>query len=194
MMILRSRWMLLVLVAIPVFVIDQLSKVWLSDVLLRYNRPIPLLFDWVQLAYHENTGVAFGLFPDQGGVLSVGAGLVLLLLALTYQYILPADSRWITVAVGMIFGGGLSNLVDRIRQGYVVDFIQFGWWPVFNLADSAITIGVAALAFHIIFIGEEPAPTEPEPIDDELLSELLSRDPSPPAATDARTSSSESLS
>lgn len=194
MMILRSRWMLLVLVTIPVFVIDQLSKVWLSDVLLRYNRPVPLLFDWVQLAYHENTGVAFGLFPDQGGLLSIGAGLVLLLLALTYQYILPADSRWITVAVGMIFGGGLSNLVDRIRQGYVVDFIQFGWWPVFNLADSAITIGVAALAFHIIFIGEEPAPTEPEPIDDELLSELLSRDPSPPAATDARTSSSESLS
>lgn len=194
MMILRSRWMLLVLVTIPVFVIDQLSKVWLSDVLLRYNRPVLLLFDWVQLAYHENTGVAFGLFPDQGGLLSIGAGLVLLLLALTYQYILPADSRWITVAVGMIFGGGLSNLVDRIRQGYVVDFIQFGWWPVFNLADSAITIGVAALAFHIIFIGEEPAPTEPEPIDDELLSELLSRDPSPPTATDARTSSSESLS
>lgn len=194
MMILRSRWMLLVLVAIPVFVIDQLSKVWLSDVLLRYNRPIPLLFDWVQLAYHENTGVAFGLFPDQGGVLSVGAGLILLLLALTYQYMLPADARWITVSVGMIFGGGLSNLVDRIRQGYVVDFIQFGWWPVFNLADSAITIGVAALTFHIIFIGEEPAPTEPEPIDDELLYELLSHDPSTPTATDAHTSGPESLS
>ncbi|WP_322816031.1 signal peptidase II [Chloroflexus sp.] len=194
MMILRSRWMLLVLVAIPVFVIDQLSKSWLSDMLLRYNRPIPLLFDWVQLAYHENTGVAFGLFPDQGGFLSVGASLVLLLLALTYQYMLPADSRWITVSVGMIFGGGLSNLVDRIRQGYVVDFIQFGWWPVFNLADSAITIGVAALAFHIIFIGEEPAPTEPEPIDDELLYELLSHDPSTPAATDVRTSGPESLS
>lgn len=193
-MILRSRWMLLVLVAIPVFVIDQLSKVWLSDVLLRYNRPIPLLFDWVQLAYHENTGVAFGLFPDQGGVLSVGAGLILLLLALTYQYMLPADARWITVSVGMIFGGGLSNLVDRIRQGYVVDFIQFGWWPVFNLADSAITIGVAVLTFHIIFIGEEPAPTEPEPIDNELLYELLSHDPSTPTATDSHTSGPESLS
>ncbi len=191
-MAMRTRWMLLILVALPIFLLDQLSKVWLSDVLMRTNRPIPLLFDWVQLAYHENTGVAFGLFPDQGGVLSVGAGLVLILLAYTYQHILPAESRWVTVAVGLIFGGGISNLFDRIRQGYVVDFIQIGWWPVFNLADSAISLGVAALAFHIIFIGDEPAPVEPEPVDDSLLSELLSHDPEMPLPAEPRNRNSES--
>ncbi len=190
----HSRWILLALVAAPVFALDQLSKVWITDILLRNNQPIPLLFDWVQLAYHENTGVAFGLFPDQGGWLSVGAGLVLLLLAFTYQYLLPAESTWVTIAVGMIFGGGLSNLLDRIRQGYVVDFIQFGWWPVFNLADGAITLGIAALAFHIIFIGDEPVPPEPEPVDDGLLSKLLSRDPEPMSTTSSRHRNSESSS
>ncbi len=184
--------MLLILVAIPILLIDQLSKAWLSGVLVRANQPIPLLFDWVQLAYHENTGVAFGLFPDQGGILSVGAGLVLILLAYTYQHLLPAESRWVTVAVGLIFGGGISNLFDRIRQGYVIDFIQVGWWPVFNFADSAISIGVAALAFHIIFIGDEPVPAEPEPVDDGLLSELLSRDPEASLPSEPRNRNSES--
>ncbi|WP_322512926.1 signal peptidase II [Chloroflexus sp.] len=188
----RTRWMLLILVAIPILLIDQLSKAWLSGVLVRANQPIPLLFDWVQLAYHENTGVAFGLFPDQGGILSVGAGLVLILLAYTYQHLLPAESRWVTVAVGLIFGGGISNLFDRIRQGYVIDFIQVGWWPVFNFADSAISIGVAALAFHIIFIGDEPVPAEPEPVDDGLLSELLSRDPEASLPSEPRNRNSES--
>lgn len=191
-MAMRTRWMLLILVAMPIFLLDQLSKVWLSGVLARANRPIPLLFDWVQLVYHENTGVAFGLFPDQGGVLSVGAGLVLILLAYTYQHLLPAESRWVTGAVGLIFGGGISNLFDRIRQGYVVDFIQIGWWPVFNLADSAISLGVAALAFHIIFIGNEPEPAEPEPVDDSLLSELLSREPETSLPAEPRNRNSES--
>ncbi|ACL25167.1 signal peptidase II [Chloroflexus aggregans] len=187
----RKRWMLLMFVAVPVVILDQLSKAWLSTVLLRVNRPISLLFDWVQLAYYENTGVAFGLFPDQGGVLSISAGFILLVLALTYQYLLPAESRWVTVATGLVFGGGLSNLFDRLRQGYVVDFIQFGWWPMFNLADSAITLGVAALAFHIIFIGDEPSGIEPEPIDDGLLNELLSRAPESPSPTEPSQRNSE---
>ncbi|PMP82774.1 MAG: signal peptidase II [Chloroflexus aggregans] len=184
----RTRWMLLIFVAVPVVILDQVSKAWLSTVFLRVNRPISLLFDWVQLVYHENTGVAFGLFPDQGGVLSVGAGFILLVLALTYQYLLPAESRWVTVATGLVFGGGLSNLFDRLRQGYVVDFIQFGWWPMFNLADSAITLGVAVLVFHIIFIGNEPSVMEP--VDDGLLNELLSRAPesSPPTEPSQRNS------
>ncbi|WP_298819229.1 signal peptidase II [Chloroflexus sp.] len=191
-MAMRSRWLLLILVATPILLIDQLSKVWLTDLLLRAEQPIPILFDWIQLAYHENTGVAFGLFPDQGGILSIGAGLVLILLAYTYQHLLPAESRLVTIAVGMIFGGGISNLLDRLWQGYVVDFIQFGWWPVFNIADSAISIGVAALAFHIIFIGDEPLPAEPEPFDEGLLSELLSRDPEVSLPQEQRNYNSES--
>ncbi|MEF3273966.1 MAG: signal peptidase II [Chloroflexus sp.] len=173
----RARWRLLILVATPTLILDQLSKIWLTNILLQSDQPISLLFNWIQLAYHENTGVAFGLFPDQGGILSVSAGLVLILLAYTYQHLLPTESRWVTIAVGLIFGGGVSNLLDRIRQGYVVDFIQLGWWPVFNLADSVISIGVAMLLFHLIFIGDEPAQAELEPVDDSLLNELLSRDP-----------------
>jgi signal peptidase II len=65
---------------------------------------------------------------------------------------------------------------------------------VFNLADGAITLGIAALAFHIIFIGDEPVPPEPEPVDDGLLSELLSRDPEPMSTTSSRHRNSESSS
>ncbi len=186
----RTRWILVILAAAPVFALDQLAKAWVEQALTPSGEPVSLLLGWIQLAYHENTGLAFGLFPDQGGLLSAIAGVVLILLAYTYQHLLPAESRWVTVAVGLIFGGGLSNLLDRLRQGYVIDFIQIGWWPVFNLADSAITLGVIALAFHIIFIGDEPAAAEElTPIDDGLLQELLTRDPDEPINRNSEASS-----
>jgi signal peptidase II len=79
--------------------------------------------------------------------------------------------------MGLILGGAVGNIVDRIRLGSVVDFISVGWWPVFNLADSAISVGVTALAAYLIFIGDDlPAAPRSSPRDDGLLDDLLSRD------------------
>lgn len=103
----------------------------------------------------HNTGAAFGMLPA-GGILFVAvAAAVLVGLAVSYPRVRAAD-RLTQTSLGLIAGGTLGNLVDRLRFGYVVDFIDFRWWPVFNLADSAICIGVALLMWRIMRPGATP--------------------------------------
>jgi len=103
----------------------------------------------------HNTGAAFGMLPA-GGLLFVAVAVAVLAgLFVSYPRVRAAD-RLTRVSLGLIAGGTLGNLVDRLRFGYVVDFIDFRWWPVFNLADSAICIGVALLMWRIIRPGATP--------------------------------------
>jgi signal peptidase II len=103
-------------------------------------------------------------------VISIGA-------LLFYRYQLPNNRPWIQVSVGMIVGGAIGNIIDRVRYGYVVDFVHVSWFPgIFNLADSAITVGVLMLAGYLLLMGESGAAARKRPADEALLGELLGQD------------------
>jgi signal peptidase II len=118
----------------------------------------------LRFTYVENRGAAFGLLQDQTAFFVFVGVLVVGVIAASYRY-LPRSGIRLHLALGLQLGGAIGNLVDRIRQGYVVDFVDFGyrsnWWPVFNVADSAIVVGVALLALNALqpSVSEESAHT-----------------------------------
>ncbi len=149
------RSVIFLVVAVVVIVCDQLTKAAITTALAP-GASIPPDAP-IRLTHVTNTGAAFGLFTGQSGFLLlatvVGVGAILLYFAFP-----PANSRLLDVALGMQFGGAIGNLIDRLRQGYVTDFIDLRVWPVFNLADSAIVVGVAVLAGFLMFSkSSEPA-------------------------------------
>ncbi|MBA2775304.1 MAG: signal peptidase II [Chloroflexia bacterium] len=100
----------------------------------------------VAFEYVENTGAAFGVFAGRVWLLSVLAVVVALAFLVLFWRDLPR-STLLRTSVGLVLGGAIGNLLDRVRLGYVVDFMAVGVWPKFNIADSAITIGLALLVF-----------------------------------------------
>ncbi len=138
--------------ALLVVVADQLSKVW-----IRSNLAIgESLFEvgFFRLIRVHNSGAAFGLFQGQSFLLTLIAlvGVVALLLyALFFHRKLPfLGNRLGKLALGLVLGGTVGNLIDRIYLGYVTDFIDFNFWPAFNIADSAIVVGTIILAYSLI--------------------------------------------
>ena len=101
----------------------------------------------LHLVRTSNSGVAFGLFAS-GGVLLIAIG-VLALAALLAFFVTHARQRLAWLPTGLLIGGAAGNLIDRLRQGAVTDFIQLPHWPAFNVADMAITVGVVALVLVI---------------------------------------------
>ena len=135
--------------ALVVIVLDQLTKAWIiSGLSLQEVGRIPVLPPILNFSWVENRGVSFGLFGggEARWVLSVFSVLVSIALGV---WALKADRKLLLAAIGMVMGGAIGNVIDRIRFGYVVDFIDFsgtGVFPwVFNIADSAISIGVVLL-------------------------------------------------
>lgn len=135
--------------AILIIVVDQLTKAWvLSGLDLHEVRQVPVWPPVFNLTWVENRGVSFGLFGDGSArwMLSVFSVVVAGILG---WWALKADRRLLVSAIGLIMGGAIGNVIDRIRFGFVVDFLDFsgtGFFPwVFNVADSAITIGVILL-------------------------------------------------
>jgi signal peptidase II len=146
------RGLLFLGLAALVVVVDQLTK-RLAEDRLRGQRSVPVVDDLLRLTYVENRGAAFGLLQDQTAFFVFVGILVIGVIAASYRY-LPRSGFRLHLALGLQLGGAIGNLIDRIRQGYVVDFVDFGyrsnWWPVFNVADSAIVIGVALLALNAL--------------------------------------------
>lgn len=154
----RVGWFLLI--AAIVVAIDQTSKLWISSY-LPLGESLPET-GFLRLTHVQNTGSAFGLFANQGFLLALVAVVGLVVILLFYRH-LSQHSVLGTLALGFVFGGALGNLIDRLRFGYVSDFIdvrlwpEFYWvrlwpeyhWPTFNVADSAITVGAIALACFI---------------------------------------------
>lgn len=136
------------LIAAAVLGLDQLSK----HALVRWLAPgqsLPILPPVLHCSYVQNTGAAFGMLrghPNLFAWLSVGVALWI-----GYELVRhPPKDPLVRVALPMIFGGAIGNLIDRVRVGYVIDFIDLRVWPVFNVADSAITIGVALLLWQTL--------------------------------------------
>lgn len=142
--------------------LDQAAKGWVTRTLgpAADRHQIELIGATVRLVYVENQGAAFGLLQGLGGVLALLA--LVVLAGLVWYYLrTPVRGPWLAAGLGLIGGGAVGNLIDRVRLGYVVDFIAVGWWPRFNLADSAITLGVACLVLHALREepGDQPGPT-----------------------------------
>ena len=147
-----QRWTFLITAAFVV-AMDQISKLWITSLHLALGESI-LEIGPLRLIHIFNTGSAFGLFTDQSFLLSVIAIIGLVAVLVLYRH-LPRSSALGNIALGLVFGGAAGNLIDRLRLGHVTDFIDIRlWhnfhWPTFNIADSAITVGVIAIAFFII--------------------------------------------
>lgn len=104
--------------------------------------------------YVENTGAAFGILAGRIWLLSVLALIVALGFLLAFRKELPVSGP-LRLSIGLVTGGGIGNLIDRLRFGYVIDYLAVGIWPKFNVADAAITIGLVLLA--LTALREEPA-------------------------------------
>jgi signal peptidase II len=150
------RGLLFLGLAALVVVVDQVTKRMAEDRLQRTgvrSVPLPVVGDYLRFTYVENRGAAFGLLQDQTAFFVLVGLLVIGVIAASYRY-LPRSGFRLHLALGLQLGGAVGNLIDRIRQGYVVDFVDFGyhanWWPVFNVADSAIVVGVALLALNAL--------------------------------------------
>jgi signal peptidase II len=132
----------LFVIAASVIVIDQFSK-HLVVSMMQAGQSIPLINNFLHITYVRNPGAAFGMLPYQT-LFFVLVTLVVAVLILYYYRTLSDDHKWLRFGLALQLGGAIGNLIDRIMEGYVVDFIDFKIWPpVFNIADSAIVIGIA---------------------------------------------------
>ena len=134
-----------------VVVADQWSKVWIRS----YPEGQQIFkFGLFSIVHVHNTGAAFGLFQGYSFALTIIAliGIVIILiLAFAFSSRLPFLSGWLgKLSLGLILGGTMGNLIDRLRLGYVTDFIDVGFWPAFNVADSAVTVGVIIFAYALL--------------------------------------------
>lgn len=145
-------WLLL---SVLVIALDHWTKT-LALAYLEYGRPVPV-FPHFDLRLAFNPGAAFSFLADAGGwqrwffaAAAVGVSGFMVV----WLHRLPADSRWLPIALTLVIGGALGNLYDRLVYGHVVDFLDFYWgnahFPAFNIADSAITVGAVMLAIDIL--------------------------------------------
>lgn len=159
-----------VVAVVVTVILDQLSKA----IVLRELGPdagrhaVTLVPGVLDLRFVRNTGSAFGLFQGGSDWLKIVAILAVALLAV--YFVREARHDWLlSLALGLQVGGALGNIIDRFQHGYVVDFIDFPRFPTFNIADSAITIGVILLMYGLMFRDTlharhaQPAPARREP-------------------------------
>jgi signal peptidase II len=149
----QGKWpnVVFFLAAFLIVLADQLTKMWIRDYLPE-GHSVPLT-SFLKLTRIHNTGGAFGLFQGQTlplTIVSIIGVVVLLAYALFIYRRFPAIGGVLSKsALGLVLGGTIGNLIDRLYFGYVTDFIDFGFWPAFNVADSAVVIGVILFAYSL---------------------------------------------
>ncbi len=134
------------LIVASILFLDQLVKFFALS-WLELNHPVILIKNFFNLTLVYNRGAAFGMFKNQLFFFVVISVVVIPLIV--YHLKNKKNSRLINIALALILAGTLGNLIDRLRFGFVVDFLDFRIWPVFNLADSAITIGALLLTWQL---------------------------------------------
>lgn len=152
------RWLFL---SLFVVVADQVSKQLIESSFLVFEQRPLLPFLNLTLVYNE--GAAFSFLSDQGGWqrwLFSGIALAVSAVLIGWLVRLPPNQKWTAASLGLIIGGALGNLIDRLLFGHVIDFIDLFYgrwhWPAFNIADSAITVGVAMILLETLFPRRDP--------------------------------------
>ena len=147
-----TRWGLFVGIAIAVVIVDQLTKSWLVAN-VQPGGAIEIVGDWLRLIHGRNDGGLFGLFGGSAAVLAIASLGVIGLIVVYHARARP--SIVLSIALGLLLGGAIGNLLDRIRYGYVVDFVDAGIGTLrfytFNVADSAISIAILLLILLALF-------------------------------------------
>ncbi|NPV09860.1 MAG: signal peptidase II [Anaerolineae bacterium] len=152
------------LALVATIVLDRLTKIWVART-LPFEVPVTVIEgieNWFTLTYIHNSGAAFGLLPEGGLLFALVKVAVVIGLTIWYDR-LPVQHFLVRLSIGMIMGGALGNLVDRLTTGYVVDFIHLHFWPIFNVADSSVSVGVTILAVYLLFTDQREA-AKPEPV------------------------------
>ncbi len=154
----KRRFLAFGALALAVVVLDQATKTWVLAT-FELHETLPVIPGWFHLTYIRNPGAAFGLFSGHAEAfrrpffLVVTAVALAAILAILWRA--PRGRPWLLAALGLVFGGAVGNLIDRVRWGEVVDFLDVFWkthhWPAFNVADSAITVGMGVLILEELF-------------------------------------------
>ncbi len=144
------------IIALIIAAADQLTKNWIRT----YTGEFPIYeLGFISIIHVQNTGSAFGLFQNQNLALTivdfVGIALILTFVFLVVRWYSDLYSRLGILSLGLILGGAIGNLTDRLNIGHVTDFIDVGFWPTFNIADSATVIGTILFALSILLIGRK---------------------------------------
>ncbi len=154
----RNKYIRLVIIGGIIVMIDQLTKFFIVKHLPLHDM-VPVVSGLFNIIHIKNPGGAFGLLANLAPgmrtfiflfISSLAVGLIL------YFYLkTPVSQTWLAAGFALIFGGAIGNLIDRIRFGVVTDFLDFYiskyHWPAFNVADSAITVGIGIFIFHLLF-------------------------------------------
>jgi signal peptidase II len=146
--------MMVLLLSVAIVILDQVTKQWVTArfTLFESLPVIPGLFD---LCYVRNTGAAWGILGGLNGLL-IGLSVVVLLVLVFFRRSFLTDSLVHRLALALMVGGIVGNLLDRVRLQYVVDFLDFHWrlhhFPAFNVADSAICVGVGLYMLSVLFL------------------------------------------
>jgi signal peptidase II len=141
-----GRWVLFAGIAIAVVVVDQLAKGWITAT-LDPGEAMTVVGDWLRFVHGQNSGILFGLLPQSAPIFAVvSIGVTALIV---YYHRKAGRGVLVTVALGLLLGGAIGNLLDRLNHGYVVDFVDMGigtWrFYTYNLADGCITTAILLL-------------------------------------------------
>lgn len=137
---------------LSVLAIDQVTKWWVASS-YQVGESHPLLGQWLYLTYVQNRGAAFGMLPGQSWFFLAAAFVVILgLIVYNHRYTVEKP---VQIWTGLIVAGAAGNFIDRFRLQYVIDFLDLRWWPVFNIADTAVVIGGCLLVIHMLFLMKE---------------------------------------
>lgn len=168
----RRAWLVLVVASI-VILLDQWTKELVRRSIPDYTSiiPIPALGEYFIFEHVHNYGAAFGILQNQGNFFIIVA-VVVVIGILAYIRYLPTEDWLVRLLLGLMLGGAVGNVIDRINQGYVTDFVKMGipdvcYWPNYNIADSAIVCGVIGLAGLLIWqdIKQSRAQTKREKVE-----------------------------
>lgn len=151
--------MIVIIIAIAVIVIDQLTKMWVLGTLMQV-RDIPIIDGVLHFHYAENTGAAFSMmndvawFPVLVTIIAVAASIFAIVYVFTRKYKMHVLE---IISIGLVIGGAIGNQIDRLRFGYVIDFIYVKLinFAIFNVADSALVVGAILLSVYILFFHEK---------------------------------------
>jgi len=168
----RRRWLLFGVLAAGVVIVDQLTKLYIDanfevaalNPLPGASAPTPIIGEFVRIAKSYNTGGIFGLFGNSALVLAV-ASLAVIALILAYEWREGSHSWLLTLALALLLGGAIGNLLDRLRLGFVIDFVDMGIgdsrFYTFNVADSAISTSLLLLILLALFRERGTRTTQP---------------------------------
>ena len=143
----KNKYIIVFSTAFIIVLIDQITK-FLIKINFQLNQSLPLIKNIFHLTYIRNFGAGFGILQQQKWILIF---ISIIVIGVIFYYLdrIKDKEKFLQVIVGLVLGGTIGNLIDRVAYGFVVDFLDFRIWPVFNFADSFVTIGVIGLIIYL---------------------------------------------